>query len=72
MPTYAVEQRLRFIDFLLHEYGYFNRSAIMNYFGISQPQASLDIKQYLTLVPDNVRYDTKLKAYFRSESFKRW
>ena len=45
--TYAVEQRLRFIDFLLHQYGVLNRSAIMDYFGISQPCATRDIQEYI-------------------------
>lgn len=31
--NYAVQQRLRFIDFLLYHYGRINRSVIMDYFG---------------------------------------
>jgi hypothetical protein len=38
--TYAVEQRLRLIDFLVAQYGHVNRSALCDYFGISEQQAS--------------------------------
>jgi hypothetical protein len=69
--TYAVEQRLRFIDFLLHRYGTLNRIAIMDFFGISEPCASRDIQQYIELVPDNAVYDHKAKTYIRGLNFKR-
>lgn len=69
--SYAVEQRLRFIDFLLHQYGFINRSAIEDYFGMSQPNASNDLQAYLTIAPENMVYDAKAKAYVRSETFQR-
>lgn len=69
--TYAVEQRLRFIDFLLYHYGTLNRSAIMDYFGVSMPQASADIRDYLDIAPNNAIYDKSAKTYKRSGSFTR-
>lgn len=69
--TYAVEQRLRFIDFLLYHYGTLNRSAIMDYFGVSMPQASTDIRDYLDIAPNNAIYDKSEKTYKRSETFVR-
>ena len=69
--SYAIEQRLRFIDFLLFQYGHINRSALEAYYGISKPQATNDIGDYLKLAPDNARYDLTAKAYMRSEAFKR-
>jgi hypothetical protein len=69
--TWAVEQRLRFIDFLLAEYGTLNRSALMDYYGISQPQASADIAAYLEHAPGNARYDLKAKTYRRTAEFRR-
>jgi len=68
---YAVEQRLRFIDFLLHQYGTLNRSAIMDYFGVSSPQASRDIQDYIVLAPGNTVYDKNAKTYLRGSGFKR-
>jgi hypothetical protein len=67
---YAIEQRLRFIDFLLMEYGYFNRSALMNFFGVSSPQASTDIKAYLELAPGNATYDGNAKTYRKTPGFR--
>jgi len=69
--TYSVEQRLRFIDFLLHQYGTLNRSAGMDYFGISSPQASRDIQDYIALAPENISYDKNAKTYQRGVNFKR-
>lgn len=69
--TYAVEQRLRLIDFLLQHYGTLNRSAIMDYFGVSMPQAAMDIREYLTVAPDNAFYDKSAKTYRRSDFFVR-
>jgi hypothetical protein len=71
VSSYAVTYRLRFIDFLLHEYGTINRSAIMDYFGLSLPQASNDIQAYIRLAPENVEYDRSLKTYRRTACFVR-
>lgn len=67
---YAIEQRLRLIDFLLQQYGYVNRSALCNYFGVSIPQASQDLADYLALAPANAAYDKKAKRYVRMDTFK--
>lgn len=69
--TYAVEQRLRFIDFLLHHYGTLNRSAIMDFFGVSMPQAAIDIRDYLAIAPANAVYDKRAKTYRKTEAFAR-
>lgn len=69
--SYAVEQRLRFIDFLLAQYGTINRSALVDYYGISIPQASADIQEYVSLAPDNIRYDLSAKLYRKTDVFKR-
>jgi hypothetical protein len=68
---YAVEQRLRLIDFLVAHYGTLRREAIVDYFGISTPQASLDIRQYMELAPSNLAYDKHSKCYRRADDFKR-
>lgn len=69
--TYAVEKRLRFIDFLLQQYGAVSRSALTDYFGISVPQASLDIKKYIELAPSNIEYDKSDKLYRSTKQFSR-
>lgn len=69
--TYAQKQRLRFIDFLLNQYGHINRSAIMGYYGVSAPQASRDFKYYIQLAPNNMEYSKTDKLYRRTNKFKR-
>ena len=68
---YAIEQRLRFIDFLIHQYSKANRSALVDYFGISTPQATKDFKMYMKKAPDNIRYCHSDKAYLKNPEFKR-
>lgn len=68
---YAIEQRMRFIDFLLNQYGEIGRSALVDYFGISTPQATKDFRSYMSLAPDNMRYVTTRKRYVRNPEFVR-
>lgn len=69
--SYAVEQRLRLIDFLAFTYGYVNRAALIDYFGISGQQASLDLQCYLGEAPGNLHYNASVKAYQRADKFTR-
>lgn len=69
--SYAVQQRLRLIDFLLANYGKVNRSAVMDFFGISTPQASADFKEYMAIAPENMEYDSSARTYVRRSTFKR-
>lgn len=71
MIPYGQAYRLRFIDFLLAKYGTLNRATICEYFELSMPQASLDIRTYLELAPDNADYDKSARTYRRTEKFKR-
>lgn len=68
--SYAVIQRLRFIECNLMFYNQVNRNALMYYFGISQPQASIDLGKYAELFPDNTRYCGKARAYIKKDTFK--
>ncbi len=69
--SYALTQRLRFIDFVVDHYGYINRSTISDYFGMSTVQASLDIHEYKALAPANLEYTVNGKTYEKSKAFKR-
>jgi hypothetical protein len=68
--NYAIEQRLRLIDFLLEHYGHVGRPELCAFFGISLPCASNDIAAYNEANPDNARYDFKSKRWVRSATFK--
>lgn len=63
------ERRLEFIDFRLYWHGKVNRSDLVNFFGVSIPQASLDLARYQELAPQNAVYDSTEKAYVASENF---
>jgi hypothetical protein len=67
----AVAARLRFIDCMLEQYGTINRVVLTDYFGLSVPQVSLDIKAYMEAAPANMVYDKTLRAYKRTPEFKR-
>ncbi len=68
---YAKGQRMRMIDFLLAHYGTLNRAALMDFFGISTPQASDDFATYNLIAPGNMAYDLSAKTWRRSASFVR-
>jgi hypothetical protein len=63
------ERRLEFIDYRLQWEGRLNRSDLMDLFGISVPQASLDIARYSQLAPENMSYDRSARVYLAGERF---
>lgn len=69
--SYAVEQRIRFIDFLFAHYGYVRREFLMDYFGLSIASASLDIQRYIRMTEVNVFYNASAKRYESTKAFKR-
>ncbi len=69
MP-WSVERRLEFIEFRLFWDGQVNRSDLVEYFGISVPQASADLGRYQELAGSNLRYDKRVKAYVAEPGFK--
>lgn len=66
---WGVRRRLEFIDFRLFWDGRFNRRDMVEAFGISPQQASVDIAQYEQIAPKNLTYDSAEKAYRRTEEF---
>lgn len=68
--VWSTESRLQFIEFKLYWEGRINRGDLISYFGISIPQASIDLKRYMEVAPDNLEYDKQRKAYFATDSFQ--
>ncbi len=66
---WSVETRLEFIEFRLFWEGTLNRSDIVDYFGVSVPQASTDLAHYQALAPRNIEYDRRAKRYFATKQF---
>jgi len=67
--TPPVVLRLRFMECMLRHYGLFSRFLLVDYFGISAPQASRDIAQYKLLADGNMLYDLKHRRYVISAEF---
>ncbi|SFK18194.1 WYL domain-containing protein [Falsiroseomonas stagni] len=67
---WSQEARLRAIDQAAFWDGRVNRSELIRRFGISVPQATIDLRDYQTLAPGNLRYDTREKAYLAEEGFR--
>lgn len=63
------DRRLAFIDFRLRWEGRINRADLTSYFGISVPQASLDIARYTELAPQNLAYDRSSRVYLVTPDF---
>jgi hypothetical protein len=66
---WSQDRRLRFIDFRLQWDGRINRADLRKFFGISVPQASLDINAYIALAPSNMVYDRSAKEYVAGPKF---
>jgi len=69
LARWGQERRLEFIDFRLYWEGRVNRSDLIDFFGISVPQASLDLAKYQEIAPRNAIYDRNEKAYLAGENF---
>lgn len=69
-PRWNVERRLEFIDFRLYWDGRINRADLVDYFGISVPQASADLSQYQAAARSNAVYDSSAKSYVATTEFR--
>lgn len=68
--AWGQERRLEFIDFRLLWDGRLNRVELVEFFGISIQQASLDLAKYMELAPSNLEYDKSQKVYRRAKAFR--
>ena len=67
---WSQDRRLEFVDFRLRWDGRLNRSDLTDFFGISVPQASLDISKYAELAPSNLVYDRSSRVYVAGPKFQ--
>lgn len=68
--AWSALQRLQFIEFRLLWEGHVNRSDLIETFGISVPQSTLDFREYMERAPGNMDYDKRLRHYFPTATFK--
>ncbi len=66
----TVRRRLEFIEFRLFWQGSINRKDLCNTFGLSVPQASLDLRHYAQKAKRNIYYDKKKMMYLRGKNFQ--
>ncbi len=68
--NWGAERRNAFIEFRVFWYGRINRSDLMEKFGISLQQASLDLTGYVDQWKRNLSYDKSLRTYVRGRQFR--
>lgn len=66
---WGLDRRLEFIEFRLLWEGKINRGELVDFFGVSIQQASLDFAKYMVLAEDNMEYDRSEKVYRATEEF---
>jgi hypothetical protein len=69
--NFAMQQRLRLIDFLLDRFASFNRGDIADYFGVAPGQVTRDVAEYMKLAPGNTIYDASSQRYVRLPGYRR-
>ncbi len=67
---WGVAQRMKFIEFRLFWEGSLNRRDLMEMFGVSTNQASVDFKRYSLLAPENMLYSGSVRRYVRGGQFR--
>lgn len=67
---WGLAQRFEMIEWRVYWLGRVNRSDIEERFGVSTPQASVDLRAYQDAAPNNIEYDSTLKAYVPAKDFR--
>lgn len=66
---WSTKQRIEFIENRLFWEGKISRRDLTEYFNISIPQATKDIKAYAEIAPNNIFYDSRAKQYVSPPEF---
>jgi hypothetical protein len=67
---WGLAQRFEMIEWRAYWLGRVNRSDIEERFGVSTPQASVDLRSYQETAPNNIEYDPTQKAYVPTKDFQ--
>lgn len=68
--AWGIDQRLEFIEFRLYWEGELSRADLIEKFGISVPQASIDFSRYKDVAASNIEYDSSKRRYVPSKTFQ--
>ena len=69
-PGRNLAPRLEFIEWRLFWEGQINRSDLEDQFGVSTPQASVDLRHYREFASANIEYNATLKRYVAAKEMK--
>jgi DeoR/GlpR family transcriptional regulator of sugar metabolism len=61
--NWFAEQRQQWIAEIVGVFGFINREHIVRKFGVSVPQASMDLREFQRQHPNVIRYDKSTKRY---------
>lgn len=67
--NYAVEQRMRFIEFIVDNFEFVRPAHVSEYFGLASAQATRDISMYSRLAPNNIFYLPSEKKWVKKNNF---
>lgn len=70
IPRWGQRQRFAFLERRLFWEGMLSRQDLMTRFGISAPQASMDVQRYGELAPGNVEFDRSRKVFVPLPGFE--
>lgn len=69
-PRWFEGHRMDWIAETLHVFGFINREHLQRKFGISQPQASIDLRRFNAAHPGEMTYDLSAKRYVAAKQEK--
>lgn len=71
MSNWFTDQRQAWIAEMIRVYGFINRGHIVRKFGVSIPQASIDLTAFRKSNPSVVEYDASQKLYRSTDGHHR-
>ena len=66
---WSTQKRIEFIEARLYWEGKISRKDLTEFFGISDPQATKDIREYIAIATENIQYDSSAKQYVATPNF---
>ena len=66
--NWFARHRQQWITETVRVFGFINREHIERKFGVSTPQASMDLREYMRMNPGMIAYDKTAKRYVRSQA----
>lgn len=65
--TWSTDRRADYIDWRLSTIGEIQRADLMRVFEVSEVQASIDLRGFISAYPEAMKYDKSAKRYVRAK-----